>query len=891
MTPQVAGYSQTLLRAMLGNKSSLSQDQLFAVGRSARKLLGFAWDQPERNSWLVTNSLRSVCETFGTDPAASAALLRRAIQAEHLARYGYEEMRWITRKLRRIAIHDPGFVGEIYAAVFSHEEASTDATDMSGSRILSLTSNKKQDYDHAKWELSEYYPRFAEATPVLAATAMLGVIESYRNKEDSTPKAAETFDFNGVEVGVVPDYSFIWDESFASHNDNEVKILDTFFRSLEALSRDGSRADDLDQVIRVLTGGVRPAIVWRRLLKLAAQNPASLGVKLRTLAWAAPLLLMAETQDPAADFIVAIFSSLRDDERRLVEEMIVGLLDRVAANLRKTADRERAQLLIRLNENELVTPVAKALFRELRDTNTVLEPTSRGPKFQVTSRQIDDDIYVREILGASVDTNAAKEFLDLHRDVKEFTSKQQNKQPSLEDIEAALPCLRALHSALTHPKEEVDPKLLTMACGTLAEACKWIANSKDLSCDTAAGQFAKAVLVELSTHPSPEHDPAHDASFDKHPCWGAPLARIEAAVGLIALGMHESCCGPDALDAIDRLARDPSPEVRYQIASNLTLLYKTAPQRMWRLLESFSQEETSNGVIGSVAYTVNRLIGTDPTRTAELTKSLFERIRKGPGEEDARETCIHTFVQLYTWRDQQIARQVVYEFCDNVLVHRHDAGVMLFGLRALLSHGERENDSEPDAVRTRAIKLFNTIVNSASDEVIRLFEKPPDKVTDNDRETFQSILKLIDSAAHELYFASGVFRSNQSDEKQLSRVQQKRFYAELADTIDRLSTIGYPSTVHHLIEMLADFVPFDPKRVFLQIAKLVESGKKWGYQYESMAAGEITNIVERYIAEYRTLLQEDAECRVALRKVLDSFIEAGWPAAQRLSYRLDEIFR
>jgi hypothetical protein len=27
------------------------------------------------------------------------------------------------------------------------------------------------------------------------------------------------------------------------------------------------------------------------------------------------------------------------------------------------------------------------------------------------------------------------------------------------------------------------------------------------------------------------------------------------------------------------------------------------------------------------------------------------------------------------------------------------------------------------------------------------------------------------------------------------------------------------------------------------------------------------------------------------RKVLDSFIEAGWPAAQRLSYRLDEIFR
>ncbi|MFB3916146.1 MAG: hypothetical protein ACE14M_05425 [Terriglobales bacterium] len=891
MTPQVAGYSQTLLRAMLDNQSALTPLQLSAAGKAARQLLAFAWDQADRNSWLVTNSLRSVCQSFGTDPAASTSLLRRAIEPDHLARYGYAEMVWITRELQRIATFDPGFVADIYAAVFGHEETSTDTTDMSGSRILSLTSNKKQDYDHAKWELSEHYPRFAEAAPVLAATAMLNVIESYRKKEDSTAKAPERFEFNGIEVGVIPDYSFIWDESFASHNDNEVKILDAFFRSLEAMSRDGSRADDLDQVIRVVTGGVRPAIIWRRLLQLGSQHKASVGVKLRALAWAAPLLWIPDTQNPAADFIVTIFELLRDDERRLVEEMIIALPNRVTANLRKAAERERAQLLIRLDQTKLVTPEAKALFGELQAANTSVEPTPRGPKFQVTSRAIDGEMYVREILGASVDTNAAKEFLDLHRAVKEFTTKQQNKQLSPEDIEAALPSLRALHSALTHATEEVDPKLLAMACGTLADACKWIANSKDLSCDTTAGQVAKAVLLELSRHPSPEHDPAHDASFDEHPCWGAPLARIEAAVGLMALGMHESCCGPDVLDAIDRLSRDPSPEVRYQIASNLTLLYKTAPEHMWRLLERFSQNDTSNGVIGAVAYTVNRLIGVDPTRTAELTKSLFELIHKGPGEEHARETCIHTFMQLYTWRDQETAKQVVYGFCDNVLAHRHEAGVMLFGLRALLSHGERENDSEADAVRKRAIKLFNTIVNSACDEVIRLFEKPADTVTDNDREAFQSVLKLIDSASHELYFASGVFGNNQADEEQPSALQQKRFYAELAGTIDRLSAVGYPSTVHHLIEMLAHFVSFDPKRVFLQIAKLVESGKQWGYQYESMAASEITQIVERYIAEYRTLLQEDAECRVALRKVLDDFIEAGWPAAQRLSYRLDEIFR
>jgi hypothetical protein len=46
-----------------------------------------------------------------------------------------------------------------------------------------------------------------------------------------------------------------------------------------------------------------------------------------------------------------------------------------------------------------------------------------------------------------------------------------------------------------------------------------------------------------------------------------------------------------------------------------------------------------------------------------------------------------------------------------------------------------------------------------------------------------------------------------------------------------------------------------------------------------------------YLAEYRLLLQEDPECRIELREPLDAFVEAGWPTAQRLSYRLDEIFR
>jgi hypothetical protein len=64
-----------------------------------------------------------------------------------------------------------------------------------------------------------------------------------------------------------------------------------------------------------------------------------------------------------------------------------------------------------------------------------------------------------------------------------------------------------------------------------------------------------------------------------------------------------------------------------------------------------------------------------------------------------------------------------------------------------------------------------------------------------------------------------------------------------------------------------------------------------GYQFEQMAADLVVRLVERYLAEYRELLQNDPKCRQALVELLDTFVRAGWPAARQLTYRLEEIFR
>jgi hypothetical protein len=155
-------------------------------------------------------------------------------------------------------------------------------------------------------------------------------------------------------------------------------------------------------------------------------------------------------------------------------------------------------------------------------------------------------------------------------------------------------------------------------------------------------------------------------------------------------------------------------------------------------------------------------------------------------------------------------------------------------------------------------------------------------------------MRLIDAIGGEVYFASGAYDAkSQGQARGVREVtpRSKRFYQEAGAILDELADAALPSVAHHLLGTLEHFIPVDPRGVFLRIHRVVSAGQQAGYQYESLAAELIVRLVERYLAEHRTLLQQDNDCRRALIEVLDVFVKAGWPSARRLAYRLEEIFR
>jgi hypothetical protein len=54
--------------------------------------------------------------------------------------------------------------------------------------------------------------------------------------------------------------------------------------------------------------------------------------------------------------------------------------------------------------------------------------------------------------------------------------------------------------------------------------------------------------------------------------------------------------------------------------------------------------------------------------------------------------------------------------------------------------------------------------------------------------------------------------------------------------------------------------------------------------------GEIVKLVESILADYRESVNDDESVKNLLT-ILDAFIEAGWPEALNLVWRLDELYR
>lgn len=903
LRPSIAYIVRSLMLSICEHPEDFTPEQRTTAGRTARRLLEFAWSQTPRNSWLVIHALQCVCRTFESDPSASALLLRGCLNPQHFLKFGFEEMPWLARETKRLIPMAPELVEEIYRIAFSNPETSEEPTPLGQSRILALVGTRRQDYQMGLYELAQVFPQYLSEAPKQATHAMIAIMEAYVSQRKSTESSEwheETFEFKGQKSKIRSDYSFIWDESGAYSHEDPLKVLGAFQQYLEELSVHNDEDEVIDQLVQILVSNNCLAVIWRRLLLLGARFSNTIGRAIIPLAWAMPILTCIDTTIAVGEFIKAIFPTLNDEERKQIEQAILGIPEAVSADHREGAEQMRNRLLGCLSDQNIVTEEARLLLMQLRNNNVV--PPNESPIHfgGVTSAPYSEKEFLRDE-GVPVDAEPNRNIQELEQPIKQFADKHLNSVPTLQEANALLPALQALHKALRKAVADgVHPKQSNYAYGYLAAACARIARTEGLSCAGGLGAFVRDSLLETSSHPEPTHHPEDDARFDEHPLWGSPAARIEAAEGLVVLAHQRECVEQNVLTAIEHLSSDPAPAVRFQIASKLNALYETAQELMWRLMERISRGDQSRGVLqGLVIGPFNRLMNSQADRIACLAKEIFNRVRDGPGAEMVRELCAKLFADLYIWRNHAMSNEMVLGIVTNLASNLNETHHVLSRLREPMKHPPaQESDPEADGIRHRAQDLLERIFRSAHKALADLENsqkgKPPTIWPKNEQEKAKSLLRLIDGIGSEVYFDSGAYDAERQGKPGVFRKpnpESQRFYRETAIILDELAEAGLPSVTHHLLETLDFFVPIDPHGVFLRIGKVLRAGKRGGYQYESLAVDLIVKLVERYLAEYRSLLRENEECRSTLIDILDLFVQAGWPSARRLTYRLEEIYR
>jgi len=877
-----------LIAQWVEKPTALSSTEAGDINLTAGLMLRHGVTEPYDSSMVVIG-IQGIARTFGIAPAESAGALIQLLSPGHVLAYGHEELSWIAREFKYLFGHTPAssaVIHETYKAGYCTPlPSAADKTSLGGSRILSLTSNKRQDFEHARWELTEQFPHFFNANPEAATESLIEIVQCHTNVEHSVDDSeAVTVPFGNRSATYLPDHSYGW---LRRRDDYKKPPIHAFESGLVRLVESG-RLEALKNVLDIIVRRNRLASVWATVLRAGAAKPEEIGKRLLPLVTAVPVLNGLDTRKPAGDLIAALHRRLREGDRSAIEAAILA-----------TDEYNQPILLGCLDPAQIVSQSARDRRAELEAQKPL--PSNREP-LEITGgwRGLDDDWWLREQgVDLATEPNAA-----LNRAIKALKDKKGPEGDATQKAKFLAGRWTDVQSlfAILQSRDDIPEALLNSGWDAVADLAGSAAEGSESPEDLARFPMVREMIIGAlrpTLNPLPVADPEREAAFARMPSWGSPAARVEAAGALMALARAEGRPDADLERLIDGLSRDPSPAVRHQILGRTNMLFDANRTLMWHLCETGFSHEDNDGVLSFFLSAVAAVLGQRPEWFTEKLIALADDRALRPRPTDGRDEFVAHIVQLLLrlWLvyDQQPAGERIRQWTQDPVLHVKSVQDALPALRGAIVQGDPDApDALDERVRSRSIEVFERTAVTLTPILVDAAQRWQN-LSDAERSTAETALRILDTAATEIYFGSGAHAErNGNDEETPVPVEatRARFLKELGPTLAVLAQVPYPSVTHHLVQTLEAFIPDAPGMVFRLVTDaLISGGRTGGYQFESLGSDLFVRIVRRYLADFRTVLASDDDLRHRLMKALDIFVEAGWPEARRLVYDLPEMLR
>lgn len=876
----VAGTLRFLLLRIVGSVEDAAQRE--DLGVAARALLEYSLglEQP-RNA--VSAAVDLVAETYGTDEVASWALLAKIFSPERLALHAAEEVPAICRKIEEIGKLDPAFAELIYQKTYGFEVIGDQETMMGDSQIMSLRSNSRQDYDMARYSLSEFFGTFLQLHPAHAVSAVVQAMEGYVAREH--PRNGKMLDTElevaGRRVRLREDWSHIWahdpDKSYGHDAESMVKKL-----------LDHLRSADTDEAVRIaerLIETASLAIFWSRLFLVATEREDSLAGILLPIAMQEDFLTLPDTRKDAVDVVAKGYPGLGKAARSDFEDA-VGQFDfsRYQRPDEARASFER-RLFAAIGPSNLATDRARAVAGEQGDIDDV-----QNDRLFTVSTTVEPPEPYYWIQGLDQHSPANRMLIAAIEEAKQALGTED----ALGDVglETALDAMKELAALID--RDEQNPHLVVYAEGQISQGLIRLVERKMLPFPEDGAATARFLemfsIAGTSAGPLVEEDT--EANFERGAFWGSPAPRVDAAQMVLDIVLQRPDLYPDLEPAIDLLLNDRHPAVRLQALLRIVRIWNLDRDGFWRRLSARLAGEGNQSVIDHVSAAVlGRVLHEEPEKVETLALALLVRFNGEPERQARMRTTLSDLLAtLWVTHERQASLEVVASWIAEPAAHSAELLKILGTLRGAFIAGLNDQaDLKERGLRHRSQKIASEVVLAVNRFLEAFFEN--DRSAPEQSEKARDYARLLDAVCMGFFFAAGAGRDSGDAEGALRGDAMSTFFDEVGATLQALGDFATPHTVYYLLQLLEFLLPANPARAFDLTAHALRSGgRRTGYQFESLGAALLVRLVGVFLADHKELFDEDAR-RAALIDCLEIFMEAGWPAAGRLLYRLPELIQ
>ncbi|HOJ19723.1 MAG TPA: hypothetical protein PLT92_14260 [Ignavibacteriaceae bacterium] len=886
--------TQKILESSLENNE---REIINKCGIISRKLLSWTLSKRKEISIFQLDNvgaglvLPMVIKTHSTNKEESNKLLNEVMSIIDENSFPINYFFRIALNIKVLYESNPCFVKEFYIAIFNKNVDDDSLTEM-GTPVLRLNSTRKQDYSLCHYNLIKDFPALFNYHPQVAAVIAIKIcnqfvihkdILPYLEKGETVKSKKKDFTYNNKKCTFLADYVGRFGEGYYVESIYEpLKILSDLFTYLDKISKDNNY-DKINKIVDIITENGQVELIWSKLIKTACNYPELYSSPLFDLCVAEPIILSNYAVEALREFLIVAINTYSEEQINKIECAVINIY-----NLRN----QDQYVLPNLNTILSCIPKNKLTHWESEQIMTEFESITQervNGKSEYSKSNYENNMFTKRVQPVSISEEeiiAKKYYDELYTIIKEHEQIPPDSRKYLTITEKINEIIKWLTgTCLENINPEMDKSIWSFI-SLLAEML--IKLEVHASSETYFSQL-RLLLCSCAKAKYPIAETNDNEGYN-YPVW-SPLPRNMAALYLPRLFEYKQ--ETDIIMCIELLLGDDDPSVRYLLSRELWRISKADRDRYFRLFDLIHSKEKCIVVIDALLSSLNKSVRCAEQESINRMKNIIPTGLVSDKKRDFYKSSARALVYLLVRFNDKDSKDLFADIINSPIEKVHILIVMTNTLLEYIKPQYLENSNINTALENLQI-IIKKVTGTISSIIAGYTTK-----NDQKDSIMKNLYKIIDEIIARIYFNAQIpdKEYKKVESYQISDNQRKDYYFKTKSIYDDIlkwssnkqTSFLLASSSYYLIQYLNWVIKYDPVDVVNMAYLVSENSKAFSFHYDPLAQSEVIKLVEKVLSDYRYEFREGENLKT-LVKLLDIFVDAGWPEAINLIWRLDELY-